>query len=275
MTVTDTTSGWQLDDAAATAYERNLVPRFFAPFAVDLVSDLGPLSGRHVLDVACGTGAVSRVAAAAVGNEGAVTAVDLSPAMLSVASGVLDGAGVAVKLEQADASDLPLPDGSVDAVACQQALQFFPDPSAALAEMLRVLVPVGRLAVSTCGALDHQPGYRILVDVLTRHVGADAAQITASPYTLGDPARLAGLVAGAGFDDVDVTERTYTVRFGSPEEFLVAETSSSPLGLLVDGLDPDVRERLVDDLTSHLASYTEDGAIVFPFRVLAARASRP
>lgn len=273
MAATDTASGWQLDEAAANAYERNLVPRFFEPSATDLVADLGPVTGQHVLDVACGTGAVSRIAARAVGDEGTVTAVDLSPAMLSVARATLDAVGAAVRLQQADATELPLADESVDAVVCQQGLQFFPDPSLALAEMARVLVPGGRLAVSTCRALDHQPAYRVLVDVLTRHVGAEAAQITASPYALGEPEQLAGPLAAAGFDDVDVTERTYTIRFASAEQFLVAETASSPLGLLVGRLDADVRARLVNDLESQLEGFTDDGAITFPFRVLAARGS--
>lgn len=274
-TTTTTTAGWQLDETGARAYERHLVPRFFDPFATDLVERLDLRPGQHLLDVACGTGIVARHAAPHVAPDGKVTAVDVSPAMLGVARQIASDDGTPIAFEQADATELPLPDASADAVVCQQGLQFFPDRPVALAEMFRVLAPGGRLAVSTCRGLEHQPGYRALVEVLTRHVGIDAAQVTASPFALGDGDQLQHLVSEAGSVEATVTTRTYHIRFDSPEEFLVAETSSSPLGVLVHRLDRDVRDTLLEDLTSALTPYTDDDRrITFPFQTLTAAATR-
>lgn len=275
MTATETTAGWQLDEAGASAYERNLVPRFFDPFAADLLESLDLQPGQHLLDVACGTGIVARHAAPQLAPSGQVTAVDISPAMLTVARQITSGTAAPISFEQADATELPLADAAADVVVCQQGLQFFPDRPAALAEMFRVLAPGGHLAVSTCRDLEDQTGYRALVDVLTRHVGAQAAQVTASPFALGDSDQLQHLVTNAGYVKATVATRTYQIRFDSPEEFLVTETSSSPLGVLVDRLDHDVRDALLEDLTSALTPYTDnDRRITFPFQILIATATR-
>lgn len=273
MTSTETTAGWQLDERGADAYERHLVPRLFAPSAAELVEALSPQPGDHVLDVASGTGIVARHAARRVGADGRVTAVDVSPAMVTVARAVAP-ADAPIAFHVADAVALPLPDGSVDAVACQQGLQFLTDRRAAVAEMRRVLRPGGGLAVSTCRSLEHQPGYRPLVAALTRHVGAEAAGITASPYGLGDPGALGALLTDAGLEDVDVGVRRYQLRFDSVEELLHAETASSPVAVLVDRLDADVRERLLTDLRGRLDAYHDGDGLVFPFEVLLATASR-
>lgn len=275
MTSTETTAGWQLDEAGATAYERHLVPRFFRPFATDLLEGLGLQPGHHLVDVACGTGIVARHAAPQVAPGGRVTAVDVNPAMLSVAHRAASAHGDSIAFEHADASQLPLADASADVVVCQQGLQFFADRSAALTDMVRVLAPGGRLAVSTCRSLDHQPGYRALVETLTRHVGARPAQATASPFALGDPALLQQLMSEAGCVDATVSTRTYQVRFDSPQDLLIAEVSSSPLGALVDRLDPDLRDTLRNDLAAALGPYANDeGRITFPFQILTATATR-
>lgn len=274
VSTTDAIAGWQLDQAGAEAYERELVPRFFDPMAADLVASLDLRTGDRVLDVACGTGIVARHAARRVGPGGQVTAVDVNITMLAVARTATSNAQLPIAFERADATALPLTDATVDAVACQQGVQYFPERSRALAEMRRVAAPGGRLAVSTCRGLEHQPGYRALIDVLTRHVGVTAATVIASPYALGDPDELGDLVRGVGFGDVDVAVHTYDIRFGSVEGFLTAETGSSPLGLLVEQLDADVRSALIGDLAAALAAYSDADGVTFPFQTLLASATR-
>ena len=132
-------SGWQLVDNSAQAYERYLVPAIFTAFAEELVEPVQP--GTRVLDVACGTGIVGRCADA---RGARVTGVDLNAQMLDVARTEAPD----IEWIEADAAALPLPDGSFDHVLCQQGLQFFADPAAAVEEMLRVRAPGGRLTVS-------------------------------------------------------------------------------------------------------------------------------
>lgn len=267
-------SGWQLDEQGAWNYERNLVPAFTDPWAADLVQAVGLAPGERVLDVGCGTGIVARHAAARVGSGGEVTGIDVNPAMLAVAGEVTADLDPPIVWKEAAADDLPFADASFDAVLCQQAVQFFPDVPAALAEMHRVLAPGGRLGVSTCRSIDHQPGYAALAEVVTRHAGVEAGEIIRSPYALGEPSRLRALVAAAGFDHVRTRLDFTTFRAPSPQALLQAESSSSPLGDLVAQLDRDVLDRLLADLGVALAGYTDDEGVTFPFATVVTTAVR-
>lgn len=129
-------------------YRRYLQPTIFDPWARELLAFVPPLSGNVVLDVAAGTGAVARAAAQILGPSGRVIASDVSPLMLDgVALEAADDRAVVEPLES-PADHLALPDGVVDAVYCQQGLQFMPDRPAAMTEMLRVLRPGGSLGIA-------------------------------------------------------------------------------------------------------------------------------
>ncbi|MDP8927825.1 MAG: methyltransferase domain-containing protein [Actinomycetota bacterium] len=270
----DRSHGWQLDDTGAAAYERNLVPVFLDAWAADLVDAVGVKPAERILDVACGTGIVARHAARRVGPDGQVTGVDATAAMLSEAREAASRLDLEIRWKQASADDLPLPDESFDAVLCQQGLQFFPDRPAALAEMYRVTRPDGRLGVSTCRPVEHQPAYALLIDILMRHVGVQAGKVIASPYALGDPDELRRLITNTGFHDVHLRIAVWSIRFSSAEALLRAETASSPLGDLVDQLDRDVQEALIDDLAHALLPHTDDDGIIFPFETNVVIATR-
>lgn len=269
-----TTMGWQLDLDGARGYEANLVPAAMDPWAAHLVDAVGLAAGDRVLDLACGTGIVTRHAAGRVGVRGRLVGVDANPAMLAVAGEVTGDLVPAPTWLEATADDLPLGDGEVDAVLCQQAMQFMDDPVAALIEARRVLAADGRLGVGTCESLDRQPGYTVLVDVVGRHLDADAADVLASPYQLGEVDRLRAVVVAAGFVDVHVGRRITPFRFPSPRAFLAGESSSSPLGDLTASLPAATLEPLLGDLAEGLARHRDDDGIVFPFETLVATADR-
>jgi ubiquinone/menaquinone biosynthesis C-methylase UbiE len=131
-------------------YERYFVPVIGAPLATDLIDIAGLRPGERVLDVACGTGIVARLAAERVGSTGTVTALDINPAMLAVARSVASP-GMSIEWYESSAEAMPLPDEAFDVVLCQLGLQFFPDRLAALREMQRVLAPGGRLVICVVG----------------------------------------------------------------------------------------------------------------------------
>lgn len=262
---------WQLDETGPAAYEQELVTRFLDPLAADLVEATEVGSGDRVLDVACGTGIVARHAVERVGADGEVVGVDVNAGMLATARDLADES---ISWKEASTTDLPFPDDSFDVVLCQCGLQFFEDRSTALAEMLRVLKPGGRLGVSTCRSVDHQPGYRQLAECVGRHVGVEAGDIIRSPYAFGDPEELRGVVADAGFSDVRLHFAVFAGRFPSAEGFLRAESSSSPLGDIVERLDVDVRDALIEELTAALRPHTDDDGVIFPFEAVAVTATR-
>ena len=121
-------SQWQVAGSAPENYERALVPAVFGPWAPQVIALANPKSGQRVLDVACGTGVVARLAAARVGGSGNVVGLDLNPGMLAVAASIAAKAPPAsapITWREASATNMPFTDASFDIVYCQLGLQFF------------------------------------------------------------------------------------------------------------------------------------------------------
>lgn len=131
-------------------YERYFVPAIGEPVARDLIDRAALRAGERVLDVACGTGIVARLAAEQVGETGTVAGLDVNPGMLAVARSVTPPE-TSIDWHEASAEDMPLPDDVFDVVLCQMGLQFMADKPAALSEMRRVLAPGGRIILNAPG----------------------------------------------------------------------------------------------------------------------------
>src|SRR5580700_9755760 len=162
---------WQLEGtAAAELFERYLVPAITAKWAEDLMDRAQPREGEAVLDIACGTGIVARLAAKRIGR-GLVTGLDLNTGMLAVARSA-PTEGAAITWIEGSALDLPFLADSFDVVFCQLGLQFFPDQRKALDEMCRVLKGGGRAALSVFSRIERTPGAKAFVlaldDVIQR-----------------------------------------------------------------------------------------------------------
>jgi len=122
-------------------YETYLVPLIFEPYAADLATRLASRSLTRVLEIAAGTGVVTRALASVLPKNVSIVATDLNQAMLDQASAV--GTQRAVEWRQADAMQLPFGDATFDAVVCQFGVMFFPEKSQAFSEARRVLRPGG------------------------------------------------------------------------------------------------------------------------------------
>ena len=124
-------------------YDTYLVPLIFEPYAIDIANRLASMHPRRVLEIAAGTGVVTRAIVAALPGDAAIFATDLSQPMLDRAGAV--GTDRPIEWRQADAMKLPYRDGSFDAVVCQFGVMFFPDKTKAFVEARRVLAPGGTL----------------------------------------------------------------------------------------------------------------------------------
>ena len=164
----------------AENYERNLVPIVFAPWADELVETAALRQGDRVLDVACGTGIVARIAARKLGNTAGVVGVGCKRADDHGRSRNGDGRGHRHRVAGSQRGRTALPEAAFDVVLCQSGLQFFPDRSASLREMRRVLKPGGRLILSVWGPIERSRGFAVAADAVARHIGPEAAR----PITL-------------------------------------------------------------------------------------------
>jgi ubiquinone/menaquinone biosynthesis C-methylase UbiE len=258
---------WQVAGSAAQVYERQLVPAIFAPWAPRVLALAAPAARERVLDVACGTGVVARLAAEQVGSDGRVVGLDLNPGMLDVARG-LPVTGAPIGWVQASAGRLPFQDGSFDLACCQLGLQFFPDRPAALAETARVLVPGGRLVAMVWQSIDRSPGFAVLAAALDRHVGRAAGATMRAPFGLSDQGALRGLVEGAGFRDVRLDRQAGVVRFGSARELVAAQGAGSPLAGPLGSAAPAARARLLAEVEAALEAWQGPDGLAFPIEAL-------
>jgi ubiquinone/menaquinone biosynthesis C-methylase UbiE len=208
----------RFQQGAATTYEQcmgNLSVRL-APKVV-AAAHVG--AGHHVLDIACGTGIVTRAAAALVGPEGHVTATDISAAMLDQARANLASLGnVSFGVENAEA--LTFTDGCFDAVTCGLGIMFFPDPAKAVAEFFRVLRDGGYAAISANPDAVRTLVLRVLV-AIGRH--AHGQMPRSGPVSfVGHEPRLRALFEMAGFRDVETAAESQTFEFPSFDAYFSA-----------------------------------------------------
>ena len=244
---------------SAENYQRYFVPAIGAPLAADLIGIADPRPGQRVLDVACGTGVVTRLAAERVGTAGATAGLDVNPGMLAVARSQTPS-GMSIDWYEANAAAMPLANEAFDLVLCQIGLQFVTDKQAALREMRRVLGNGGRAFVTVPGP---KPSlFAIMTDALARHLNPKTAAFTDLVFSMHDADELAGLVRSAGFRDVDVRSTTRTLRLPAPAEFLWQYIMSTPMAEAAVQAGDARRDALERDVCARWQEFTADGTIV-------------
>jgi ubiquinone/menaquinone biosynthesis C-methylase UbiE len=266
-------SGWQLSGNAPEAYERYIIPAFIGAWAHDLVQTAALRAGERVLDLACGTGVVARSAAPVVGQTGQVVGMDVNESMLAMARTVPPSAGTAITWQHGDAAAIPVPDAAFDVVLCQQGLQYFAQRAAALQEMVRVLVPGGRLTLSVWRPLERQPFFVALVAALEAHLSAEVAAPLRMAFTLGDAEELRGLVTAAGFRSPHLRLVVEQMRYPSLTEYLPGYVAATPMAGAVTALEDARRTALFEELQTALRPYVDDTGLAVPMEchVLVAR----
>src|SRR5215208_1955697 len=250
-------------------YERYFVPAIGAHLAAKLVDVAALRPGERVLDVACGTGIVTTLAAERVGADGVVAGVDINPGMLGVARSAARPQ-LGIDWYEAGAEALPFQDGTFDVVLCQMGLQFFPDKLAALRQACRVLVPGGRLVLNVPGPTPRIFG--ILADGLARHVKPEVAGFVQQVFSLHEVQELESLVSGAGFVDVAIPASDERLHLAAPEEFLWQYLHSTPLAAAVAELDGGRRAAFAREVVAQWERFVEHDALILLLRVITASA---
>ncbi len=256
---------WAATPAAAPrTYQDYMVPAMFQALTTRVLTRLELTPGLRVLDVACGTGVMTRALAEA---GAAPTGLDLTPAMLAIAEELSPG----LEFVQASADAIPFDDGDFDALTCQQGLQFFPDRRAGLAEMRRIVRPGGQVVVATwCDP--SQSGFAVIARVLTRHLGESVGNIMLAPFVINQEADLRGLLEEAGLSQIVVERETIEARYADPDEYAIKVMMAGPMaGPLMEQSEA-TRAALAADITAELGPMRQGNELVFPMPTLIATA---
>lgn len=252
-------------------YERFFVPTIGAPLAANLMSAAALRKGARVLDVACGTGVVARLASQQVGANGSVVGLDVNPGMLAVARSVTPP-DVSIEWHEASVEAMPFTDASFDVVLCQMGLQFMPNKDTALQEMRRVLTNGGRLILNMPGPTPQL--FTIMGEALKRHIGLEAAGFVNQVFCLHNTVEIETLVSNAGFHDVSVESATRHLDLPPPEDFLWQYLHSTPLAGPVAQVNAVRRRLLEQNVVEGWQEFVKNGTLQLEVRVVVVSARK-
>lgn len=218
-------------------YETYLVPLLFEPYAADLAGRLAARAPGRVLEVAAGTGVVTRALAAGLPERAAIVATDLNQPMLDQAAAL--GTRRPVEWRQADAMQLPFPDGAFDAVVCQFGVMFFPDKAKAFSEAHRVLRPGGVLVFNVWDRIEENEFADVVTAALAPLFPADPPRFLArTPHGYHVPARIEQDLAGGGFvAPPEIVTLAARSRAPSPRDPAIAYCQGTPLRSEIEARD--------------------------------------
>jgi SAM-dependent methyltransferase len=212
------------------AYDQWLAPTVFRPFAIALAQRAARIGPRRVLEIAAGTGVMTRELVTAIPSA-EMTATDLNAAMVEFGSRRVRDA----VWQQADALHLPFEDGQFDLVVCQFGVMFFSDQVAALREMRRVLEPAGRLLFSTWDSVETHGFAAALMAGLAQAFPDDPPTfIAAVPHGYCDLGQIAGDLADSGLECVSIVSVTFEGRAKSVADVAAGFCYGTPLRMAIE-----------------------------------------
>lgn len=240
---------WQMDASTPDLYERYLVPAITSVWANDLLDRIAPSREESLLDIACGTGVVARLAKER-GHTGGIAGVDLNAAMLVVAR----RKSTVIEWIDGSALELPFEENSFEVVLCQLGLQFFPDRHLALSEMVRVLKPGGRAGLSVYSAIERTPAAHAFVEALDLHLGPESSRTKRSEHLSCNSSEVGSWAKRAGFDAVEVATVTMQITFPSMLDYVRFQLTATPMAALLNKNTLLERERLIVEIAADATS---------------------
>jgi SAM-dependent methyltransferase len=256
-------------------YDRYLGPFFFHGYADDLAARLPVAPGMRVLETACGTGIVTRRLADRIRGQGSLVATDLNEAMIAHGRANLPAGAGLVEWQQADATKLPFPDGSFDAVVCQFGLMFFPDKAAGVREAFRVLKPGGRYLFNVWDAIVHNPGARIAHETAAAFFPVDPPTFYKVPFSLHDPDPVRALLDEAGFGEISWTRLEKTGSSPSSTDAATGLIDGNPILGSIMERRPEALGDIKQAVAAAIAAELGDHPVRVPLRALVFSACRP
>ena len=238
-------------------YERYFVPVIGKPLALDLVEQADLQIHENILDVACGTVIVARLASKRVGTESMVKGLDANPGMLAVVRSFSES----IERLEANAEAIPLPDNSFNVIFCQMGLQFMEDKAAALQEMLRVLTPGGRLFLNIPGPAVGP--FVSMADAMKKHISIRAAGFVSHVFSPYGPEEIKELAIQVEFHDIMVNTNDKELHLPKAEEFLWQYIFSTPLAAVISKADDTSHAALEKDVFKRWQNFSDNGSVIY------------
>jgi SAM-dependent methyltransferase len=268
------------DEATAAAWRKwhaKIVVQSAAATA-ELIRAIELAPGQRVLDLASGSGDPALTLARLVGPSGSVIATDLGPAMLEVAEAEAAHEGLHnIEFRVTDAHELPFTDASFDRITCRFGVMYFADPLGALRECARVLRPLGRVALVAWGPLEEVPYLQLALRPFAARTAIPAPEEGAPhPLRYGRRGLLASELGAAGFENVQETWLRVPWPWPGPPEELWARfyEAAVPFHPVVNGLDPDERERAIAEATDAFRAHYDGEQVRMEVTIVIAAGTR-
>jgi SAM-dependent methyltransferase len=252
-------------------YDRYLGPTLFEPYAIDLVGRLPVRPGMSVLEVAAGSGRVTRHLLARIPRDATLVATDLNPDMLEVARSQM--ADPRLEWRPANAQDLPFPDAAFDAVVCQFGAMFYPDPAQGHREAHRVLRPGGAYLLNVWGSQAENPWAAAVQRVMDAGFPGDPPQFMKKPFSMGDRSAVVSALTVTGFESVEAEWVDRNGASASAGALAMGAVQGSPLAGEVAQRGADLDE-WVDRVREEFLKTFGEGEIETPLRALVVSARR-
>lgn len=241
----------QLDTSGAEVYESLFVPSLFGRFAGPVAEAARLAPSETVVDVACGTGALTRAVRAR--TTGRVVGVDVNPAMIAVAN----RRGDDIEYVIGDATSLDFDDTCFDVAVSQFGLMFLDEPTQGIREMVRV---ANRGVVAVWDSIERSDGYLSMKELFRSELGDEAASSLDAPFAMGRDGVLESLFDAADVEHVDFSSIEGTGRFDSIEQWVTTEVRGWTLGDSVSDAQLAELTAKAEDLLSH---FTTSDAVEF------------
>jgi ubiquinone/menaquinone biosynthesis C-methylase UbiE len=257
----------QFAGSIPAAYDRYLGPILFQPYAEDLAGRLQVDASGSVLELACGTGILTRVLRDGLPATARLVATDLNEPMFRNAAQKFRP-GEMVEWQQADASSLPFNDESFDAVVCQFGIMFVPDKALCAREARRVLKPGGVFLFNVWDSMEHNALGRIAHETISSFFDKDPPTFYQVPFGYHDQAEIRRVLEEAGFGDIRVDVVPKVGGASRPEDAAQGLVHGNPVAVAITERDPSLLPIITDAVAGALKRHFGETMVRAPMRAL-------
>ena len=245
----------------AKLYDTHLVPMLFEPYADDLAGRAAALAPKTVLELAAGTGVVTRALSSRLASDAHYMVTDLNQPMLDYAAS-MQGSDDRITWRQADALDLPFDDASFDVVVCQFGVMFFPDKVSAYAEALRVLKAEGSFLFNTWDHIGENEFADVVAEAAASVFPDDPPLFLArTPHGYHDVELVRDELSKAGFSQISIETLPETSPAPSPRHAAIAYCQGTPLCNEIEARDASLLEHVTDLASEAIAARFGNGQV--------------